>query len=254
MTEELKQQLLFLAQKYETEDFVKNDPSFVLKRFCDPKETECAALIAAVLSFGRREQFIKKIEYILCLAQKSGNLFNWLKNRDFQNTFVPKEITNTETKFYRFYSYKDLLLFFERIAQILNDSETLGDFFRQKYLASSKNEPLCTIISNEFSECAIVPKGKTCANKRINMFLRWMVRKNSPVDTGFWEWYSPKDLIMPLDTHVLTQAKNLMLIPQKSSGTLKTAILLTEELKKIWRDDPTKGDFALFGLGINEKN
>ena len=108
------------------------------------------------------------------------------------------------------------------------------------------------IISEGFEKSSIVPKGKNCANKRVHMFLRWMVRQNSPVDLGLWKWFNSCDLIIPLDTHVLQEAAKLGLIPEKSTASLKTAKLITEKLKGIWADDPCKGDFALFGLGISE--
>ena len=86
------------------------------------------------------------------------------------------------------------------------------------------------------------------------MFLRWMVRTNSPVDAGLWTWFSPADLLIPLDTHVLRQAKNFGLISERSAATEKTARELTDVLKQIWPDDPCRGDFALFGPGVSREN
>ena len=83
------------------------------------------------------------------------------------------------------------------------------------------------------------------------MFLRWMVRRDSPVDLGIWTWYSPADLIIPMDVHVIQESIKLGLLPPKSTGTLKNAVLLTNALKQIWPDAPCKGDFALFGIGID---
>lgn len=121
---------------------------------------------------------------------------------------------------------------------------------------TGRAEILSSAIQEFFPESKIVPKGKTSANKRIYMFLRWMVRKNSCVDKGFWTWFSPSDLIIPLDTHVMQESVRLGLIPEKSACSIKTAKLLTDKLKEIWKDDPCKGDFALFGLGVSddEKN
>ena len=84
------------------------------------------------------------------------------------------------------------------------------------------------------------------------MFLRWMVRTSSPVDLGLWTWYSPSDLLIPLDTHVLQESVKLGLIPEGSAGTSKTARKLTDMLKQVWPDDPARGDFALFGLGFDQ--
>ena len=83
------------------------------------------------------------------------------------------------------------------------------------------------------------------------MFLRWMIRKESPVDLGLWNnIIDQRTLIMPLDTHVIQEANRLGLIKTKSTS-MKVACELTEKLCKIFPEDPLKGDFALFGYGIN---
>ena len=83
------------------------------------------------------------------------------------------------------------------------------------------------------------------------MFLRWKVRKESPVDLGLWnDIIDQRTLIMPLDTHVIQEANRLGLIKTKSTS-MKVACELTEKLRKIFPEDPLKGDFALFGYGIN---
>lgn len=86
----------------------------------------------------------------------------------------------------------------------------------------------------------------------MNMFLRWMVRQDSPVDLGLWSWISPADLIIPLDTHVIQEAVKLGLIPENSPASMRTAQKITTALKEVWPCDPCKGDFALFGLGVDE--
>ena len=83
------------------------------------------------------------------------------------------------------------------------------------------------------------------------MFLRWMVRQNSPVDLGIWTWVSPKELIIPLDVHVMQQAIKLNLLPENASASLKTAQTLTAKLSEVFPDDPVRADYALFGLGIS---
>jgi len=70
------------------------------------------------------------------------------------------------------------------------------------------------------------------------------------VDLGLWNWYSPADLIIPLDTHVLQEAKKFGMLEESCTASFRTAERLTEELKQVWPDDPCKGDFALFGLGV----
>ena len=94
-------------------------------------------------------------------------------------------------------------------------------------------------------------RGSTC--KRLNMFLRWMVRKdNAGVDFGIWQNISPAQLVCPIDVHVARVARHFNLIQRKQTDWL-TALELTDVLKKFDRDDPTKYDFALFSLGVIEK-
>ena len=97
----------------------------------------------------------------------------------------------------------------------------------------------------------IVPKDTQSPCKRICLFLRWMVRRNSPVDLGLWaDFIDSRTLIMPLDTHVLQQSVRLGLLSGKTA-TMSTAKKLTDKLSEFFPDDPLKGDFALFGYGVN---
>ena len=83
------------------------------------------------------------------------------------------------------------------------------------------------------------------------MFLRWMVRTDSPVDLGLWTWYSPALLLIPLDVHVMQEAIKLGLLPGNAKATRKTAAALTSVLNEVFPGDPARGDFALFGLGVD---
>ena len=241
MTETLKKKLISLADRYEIPEFTEGDPSQFL-RWYEPAEgrgsvadVEVASFIAAMLAFGNRKQFIPKIREVLETSDRSlGSITEWLK----AGTFA-KDFPTGETKFYRFYSYDDMQVFFGELADILKEYETLGEYFKNKELSSI------------FPKSSIVPKGRTSANKRIHMFLRWMVRRNSPVDLGLWTWANPADLLIPLDTHVMQEAAKLGLIPQKASASHKTAELLTAALSQAFPGDPCRGDFALFGLGVD---
>ena len=207
-----------------------------------------ASFIAAMLSFGSRKQFIPKIRYIFELADKAGGMAAWLKRGQYK-----KDFECSDCKFYRFYSYSDMLELFSALERILQEYNTLGNAV--KAFCSDYGDILPSVLhffQIHFEAAKIVPKGKTSANKRIFMFLRWMVRQNSPVDIGLWDWFPPSQLIIPLDVHVLQEAKKLNLIPQNAPASFNTARLLTAQLQKIWPDDPCKGDFALFGLGVDE--
>ena len=241
MTGELKKKLVALADKYEVPSFTEADPSQFL-RWYRPEEgrgtvadVEVASFIAAMLAFGNRKQFIPKIRGVLETADRSlGSVTEWLKAGAYAGDF-PKGAA----KFYRFYSYDDMQVFFGELADVLKQYGTLGEYF--------KNRELATI----FPKSSIVPKGRSSANKRIHMFLRWMVRRGSPVDLGLWEWADPASLIIPLDVHVMQEAAKLGLIPETAGATRKTAELLTAALSEAFPGDPCRGDFALFGLGVD---
>lgn len=94
-------------------------------------------------------------------------------------------------------------------------------------------------------------KGSAC--KRLCMFLRWMVRTGSPVDMGIWRKVSPDSLIMPLDTHVHRMALELGLTSRKQAD-MRTAVEITNAMREVFPNDPARGDFALFGYGVEHKN
>lgn len=246
--DDLKKYLITLADKYENTDFYKGDPSCVLCRYKNLADIECASFIAAMLAFGRREQFLKKIDYIMEQADEYDGPARWISDKKYLVNFIPKN-TNPEKKFYRFYSWLDLVSLFDRLSEMLSQCSSFGEYIRlchEKFFNQNLGQTICDC----FKGCKIVPQSKSSANKRVHMFLRWMVRHNSPVDCGLWNWYNPADLIIPLDTHVLQESIKLGLLPEKSTSSAKTARMLTDVLRQVWPDDPCKGDYALFGLGI----
>ena len=261
-----------LADKYEIVSFTEQDPSQFLKWYKNSKtDSELASFLAAMLAFGNRKQFIPKIEQILKTADdSSGSFSRWLLSGRYKTDFP-----YGDKKFYRFYSYDDMHIFFGEITDILNgtpdcgalnsgeadcgalnsgeaDCGALGEFFRERwYKKIDTSEDLADIIAKCFPKSKLVPKGKTSACKRTYMFLRWMVRKNSPVDLGLWDWYSPQKLLIPLDTHVMQEAIKIGILDEKSTASRKTARILTNEMERIFPEDPVRADYALFGLGID---
>ena len=330
ITPEVKKLLRELADTYETREFSAGDPSRIVRQYRSARDVEVAAFITAMLSFGKREQFLQKAGMIFAPAGKHPA--EWIKSGAWQSDFP-----SGSRKFYRFFSYDDMRDLFASMQNILTAHSSFGAFIKKAYEAEraawyetlevntghGKKSTKCTesnhnlsaagiklascklnkknasggtigavetsgkngkaivcgaktsrrtietpasaesfsasavllqIIADAFAECRAVPGKAGSANKRTNMFLRWMVRTNSPVDVGLWTWFSPADLLIPLDTHVLRQAKKLGLISERNAATEKTARELTEALKQIWPDDPCRGDFALFGLGISERS
>ena len=248
MTKELKEKLKLLADKYEVSSFCDEDPSQFLRWYQPEKgrgslaDVEAASFIAAMLAFGNRKQFIPKIREILQTSERSlGSISEWLRAGAYK-----KDFGHGAAKFYRFYSYDDMQIFFGELAEIFKQAETMGEYFHKK----AGGLPL--LIAEAFPKSAIVPKGKSSANKRVHMFLRWMVRRDSPVDLGLWTWADPAELLIPLDVHVMQEAAKLGLIGQKATASRKTAELLTAALCEVFPGDPCRGDFALFGLGVDK--
>ena len=261
MNEELKRKLLRLADLYEVSDFTKEDPSQFLRWYkpgaggvegsAGLADVEAAAFISAMLAFGSRKQFIPKITQILQTADRSsGSIGKWLETGAYK-----KDFPSGQNKFYRFYSYDDMQVFFGELAEILSEAGSLGEYFRIRWEdQTGQTRALHEIVAAAFPKSAIVPKGKSSANKRVHMFLRWMVRRNSPVDLGLWQWADPAYLLIPLDVHVMQEAAKLGLIPENPAASKKTAESLTAALAEVFPGDPSRGDYALFGLGVDSDN
>ena len=266
ISKELKEKLRSLADRYEVASFVDEDPSQFLRWYRPENgrgtvaDVEAAAFIAAMLAFGNRKQFIPKVRGILETSDRSlGSVTAWLKAGAYCGDFP-----HGDAKFYRFYSYDDMQIFFGELAAILKEAGSLGEYFRLRASEgiwhTAQNEPcfeldfplLHEIISSSFPKSAIVPKGRNSANKRIHMFLRWMVRRDSAVDLGLWTWADPAGLLIPLDVHVMQEAIGLGLLQEGAAASRKTAELLTTAMKEVFPGDPCRGDFALFGLGVDK--
>jgi TIGR02757 family protein len=150
--------------------------------------------------------------------------------------------------FYRFYTHSDLCALCDRLKEIYQRYDSLEDALA----ASSYPNPVFK-LQDLFSGINGIPvMGGTSACKRLAMFLRWMVRTDGIVDFGIWQTvFHPRQLIIPLDTHVHQISLELGLTQQRTA-TLKTALEITEALSHIFPDDPCLGDFALFGYDINK--
>ena len=238
-----------LSVKYEKEDFIAADPSKFLHRYSDVRDKEIVALLAAALAFGKRTEILSHIEKLLdYMGDKSPS--QWILDGKYEGI-----IPDCCKSFYRIFTYRSILLAFRAIKGILENYGSLGECFEQDYRNGEccrHKGRLATVIGCHFpDECSpLISKSEDCANKRLNLFLRWMVRDNSPVDLGLWKWYPKTELLMPLDTHVVAMAKAFGFLSAKGGATLNQAIKLTDIMRRFFPDDPLKGDFALFGYGI----
>lgn len=246
MDASVKRLLRRYADRYETTDFLDGDPSCFMHQVEGASNREATAFVASCLSFGSRKQFLPKISQVIECAD--GDVDSWVRSGGFEMDF-PRCGGDC---FYRFFTHGCMNGFFRAYRRMLDDYGTMGAYIRQT--AFGDGFAAVSAICRHFAglaDGAVVPKNAQSACKRVCMFLRWMVRRNSPVDLGLWsDFVDRKSLVIPLDTHVLQQALRLGLL-KSGTSSMAAARRLTEALREVFPDDPLKGDFALFGYGVN---
>ena len=247
MTQESRDLLIKYAAQYETADFLEGDPSWFMHQVAGIENQEAMAFISSCLSYGNRQQFMKKTDMIL--SWSGGQPDQWVRSGGYEQHFRPGD----KQCFYRLYNHDTMYHFLHAYQLLLQEHGSLGNLLRrQAHDGLSAVESICRYFS-QHGISVVVPKDTQSACKRVCMFLRWMVRSDSPVDLGLWaDFIDRRTLIIPMDTHVLQQSVNLGLLSSKTA-TMSTARRLTEALAEIFPDDPLKGDFALFGHGVNNK-
>ncbi len=251
----VKEELDRLCARYETSDFIKDDPVQFIHLFKKPEDIEIAGFISALFAFGKREMFIKKL----------FSLFNLMEMRPYEFVLNFDKQAYVSDFNYRFIKPDDLILFFDILKKLYSkDKMTLEELFAKGFEThlSGQNKVYCALqyvcdyfyntdskIEAGYKFMLSNPKNKG-AMKRMNMFLRWMIRKNSPVDIGIWSFLAPSELLIPLDVHVGNISRSAGLLNRKQND-FKAVIELTDILKEFDPDDPVKYDFALFGYGVN---
>lgn len=244
--EDIVRLLRFYADKYETKEFLDGDPSWFMHHVEGALNKEAMAFLASSVSYGNRKQFMPKILMIRDWAH--GDIHNWILSGDFKH-----DIPDNDVCFYRLYKNKDMRRLLMAYNGLLLQYGSLGSYVKASAGTGVEAVKAITSYFAKHGAAVIIPKNTTSACKRICMFLRWMVRDNSPVDLGLWsEFIDKRTLVVPLDTHVLQQACRLGLLNSRTAS-MNAAKKLSDRLKEIFPDDPLKGDFALFGYGVNNK-
>jgi uncharacterized protein (TIGR02757 family) len=242
---EISNILTELAERYETPQFIEGDPSWWMHQVSGERNQEATAFVASVLSYGSRTQFLPRIGLLLEYA--GGDMDLWLRTGAYSEHFA----IGDKQCFYRLYNNDTMRRFFDAYSAMLAQYGSM-----KAYVASCGGKALNAVemICRWFAERGVnvvVPKDTTSACKRVCMFLRWMVRDGSPVDLGLWkDIIDKRTLIMPLDTHVVSEAMKLGLL-QSRCASMSAALRLTDAMRDVFPDDPLKGDFALFGYGVD---
>ncbi len=246
----------FLDEKvdlYNRPDFINLDPISIPHRFSKKQDIEIAGFFAAVLAWGQRKTIISKC---LQLLEKMD-----FAPYDFILNHQEEDLKRFLDFRHRTFNDIDALYFIRFFAAFYNNHESLENAFLQGIGDKGMESALIGFRNTFFNledppirtQKHIATPERKAACKRINMFLRWMVRKDDRgVDFGLWEQIKPSQLICPCDLHVDRVGRKLGLITRKQTDW-QTAVELTDRLKEFDPIDPVKYDFALFGLGIEEK-
>ena len=234
------------AERFENKDFIEGDPSWFMHQVKGDDNQETMAFIAQAVSYGSRKQFMPKIKMLL--DHSGGEVYKWVADGAFNDI-----VRRASACCYRLYSSEMLKSLRTAYRRMISEYGSMGGFLHShSHDTLSAIEALTSYFSAKGSK-GIVPLNAKSSCKRLCMFLRWMVRDNSPVDLGLWSGFiDRKTLIMPLDVHVMRQSVGFGLLKAKTA-TMSTAIRLTDVMRQIFPDDPLKGDFALFGLGVTQQ-
>tara|TARA_B100000768_G_C11222753_1_gene351329 strand:- start:61 stop:834 length:774 start_codon:yes stop_codon:yes gene_type:complete len=247
---ELKEFLDSKYVQYNQRKFIESDPIQVPHTFTSKEDIEISSFLTATIAWGQRKTIIKNSFKMMDLLDNSPH--------DYIINSTEKEINKLSIK-HRTFNEIDFRYFIKRLKVIYNDFGNLENIFFDtikdnsihnsihcfKSLFFQKDYPLRTTkhISDPI-------KGSAC--KRINMFLRWMVRKDSNgVDFGIWNKVSPSFLSCPLDVHSGRVARKLGLL-KRTQNDHKAVLELDNKLRNLDSNDPAKYDFSLFGLGVFE--
>lgn len=227
MTSGLKEQLIDWAEKYNDPVYFDEDPIAFPRRFARDgaslKDIEIASVFAAHFAWGRRAMIVRDCE----------RLFDHMEWRPLDYV-MSGDWRDDPVSIHRTVKWSDTAA----ICRRLKDFYTLED-------------SLETLSAKRIREVVFGQKPDAKApDKKINMMRRWLVRDDGKVDLGLWKHTSPSELLIPLDVHVYDQAVALGLTSRRSKD-LTTALQITDAFREIFPSDPAKGDFALFGYGVN---
>jgi len=252
---ELKEFLDEKADHYNTRDFIALDPVSVPHRYTTIQDIEISGFFAATFAWGQRVTVINKSNELLALMDHAPH--------EFLIHHTERDLKRFEKFKHRTFNATDALYFIEALAHYYRKHSSLEDAFLPPANTHSEFPIEAGLIHfhKTFFDLPDYPQrtlkhvstpARKSVCKRLNMFLRWMVRQDDKgVDFGIWKRISPSQLVCPCDVHVERVARKLKLIRSKQLNW-QTALELTTNLRSLDPLDPVRYDFALFGLGVIE--
>jgi uncharacterized protein (TIGR02757 family) len=255
MTDPSLQQVLDAAvRRYNVPDFIPNDPISIPHSLPRLQDREIMGFWAATLAWGQRKTIIQSARRLLELMD--GAPYDFVRHHE------ERDRARFERFVHRTFQATDTLYFLEFFQQFYKKNDSLETAFARHLRPTDPTVENALIgFHRDFFDHPYAPartrkhvatpeRGSSC--KRINMFLRWMVRRDTAgVDFGHWQRIRPAQLLIPLDVHVERVARRLGLL-QRPQTDWKAVLELTERLRAFDPEDPVKYDFALFGMGVLE--
>ena len=243
---ELKDYLDFKAEQYNTLTFIESDPIQLPHRFSKKEDIEIVAYLVSTIAWGQRKSIIKNGERLIDIMENNPH--------EFILNYTSRKLDFV----HRTFNAVDLDFFFRSLRNIYENGGLEKAFSSHLEIEGIKGrivnfrELFLEMEHEKRSEKHISNPMKGSAAKRINMFLRWMVRNDKQgVDFGIWKSIPASELYIPLDVHTSTHGRNLGLI-QRKQDDWKALEELMSQLRKFDPVDPAKYDFALFGIGAFE--
>ncbi|WP_417195621.1 TIGR02757 family protein [Bizionia sp.] len=248
---ELKTFLDEKVAQYNTRDFLETDPIKIPHTFSKKEDIEIAAFLTATIAWGNRKSIINNAQRMMQLLDQEP--YQFIINHK------ESDLKALEPFVHRTFNGLDFITFISGLQHIYTNHNGLEAVF-EKHAEASSLQSAIHHFKKVFFEIEHLPRTqkhisdplKNSAAKRINMFLRWMVRpENTGVDFGIWKSLYTKQLSCPLDVHSGNVARKLGLLTRKQNDG-KALLELDTSLRKLDANDPVKYDFALFGLGVFE--
>jgi len=247
---ELKEYLDFKAEEYNSPKFIDSDPIQLPHRFTKKEDIEIVSFLVSTIAWGNRTSIIKSGEKLLQIMENSP--YDYIKN------YTDNQAKNLKFV-HRTFNSNDLDFFFRSLQNIYKSGDLEGAFIKNNEVFGSQGRIInfrSLFLETEHelrSQKHVSNPAKNSAAKRLNMFLRWMVRKdNKGVDFGIWDSILASELSLPLDVHTANIARKLGLISRKQNDG-KALEEMMIKLREFDLNDPSKYDFALFGIGVFEK-
>ena len=249
---DIKEFLNFKAQEYNNVSFIKDDPIQIPHFFKKKEDIEISGFLTSTISWGNRKSIITSS--IKMMKLMDNDPYNFIINHS------EKDLKNLLNFVHRTFNGYDFMQFVISLRHIYKNYGGLENIFAQNIKNQSMHNSIhefkkifFEVPYTERTKKHVSDPFKGSASKRINMFLRWMVREdNKGVDFGIWKSIDQKYLSCPLDVHSGNVARKLGLINRKQNDH-KAVIELDSILRVFDKNDPVKYDFALFGIGVFEK-